>query len=83
MRGKNCKRRPQRPVIIGPAWWIHGGDETPPPPNDALPLPMKVGGEFSLTRFSADMTPTTLATIRKRESFHSSPIPIPRTDHDT
>ncbi|KAI0168598.1 hypothetical protein BJ166DRAFT_260090 [Pestalotiopsis sp. NC0098] len=65
MRGKNRKKRPKRPVIIGPAWWIHGGNETPLPHSDTLSLPMKVGGEFSLTSFSADMTPTTLATIRQ------------------
>ncbi|KAK6203995.1 hypothetical protein LQW54_008568 [Pestalotiopsis sp. IQ-011] len=65
MRDKNRKKRPKRPVITGPAWWIHGDGETPTPRSGALPMPMKVGGEFSLTRFSAEMTPTTLATIRK------------------
>ncbi|KAK9771095.1 putative Transcription factor domain-containing protein [Seiridium cardinale] len=63
MRGKNRKKIPPRPSS-----WINGradcheGDLWK---NRLSYAPTKVGGEFSLTPFSAEMTPRTLETIRK------------------
>ncbi|ETS76532.1 hypothetical protein PFICI_11919 [Pestalotiopsis fici W106-1] len=64
MRGKNRKKsRPSQPASSSSSWTDQNGE--PGRYHGSGYLPMKVGGEFSLMRFAAEMTPQTLDTIRK------------------
>ncbi|RDW89759.1 hypothetical protein BP6252_01791 [Coleophoma cylindrospora] len=63
MRGKNRKR-----LLSRPPSWINGGAVNGPQvfhKGNAISIPAKIGGEFSFTTVSAEMSSDTLDTILK------------------
>jgi hypothetical protein len=61
MRGKNHKKRPSRPQS-----WINNSeanDEYKANEENAFSVPVKMGGEFSFTAVSLEISPDMLETI--------------------